>query len=49
MTIAQTTYFQTYLSTPCYFVQQIPEKKEIPNLGASLVKLMQDFQVQVYK
>ena len=30
------------------FTQQIPEHTEIPNLGASLVKLLQDFKVQVY-
>ena len=29
------------------YSQQIPEHTEIPNLGASLVKLLQDFKVQV--
>ncbi|CAI8019233.1 Vacuolar protein sorting-associated protein 41 homolog [Geodia barretti] len=32
---------------PTKLIQQIPEHTEIPNLGASLVKLLQDFQVQV--
>jgi hypothetical protein len=32
---------------PTKLIQQIPQHAEIPNLGASLVKLMQDFHVQV--
>ena len=31
----------------CSLLQQIPEHTEIPDLGISLVKLLQDFRVQV--
>ncbi|XP_064401865.1 vacuolar protein sorting-associated protein 41 homolog [Halichondria panicea] len=32
---------------PTKLIKKIPERTEIPNLGRSLVKLLQDFQVQV--
>lgn len=35
--------------TQLFFLsQKIPGRTEIPDLGASLVKLLQDFRVQVY-